>query len=144
MRTCNKADDARKFSAVLLVLNRYCCAVLLLLLLLLYSTRENRLNSIKSGREGQAASSLHLIDLRQRYGDMMMTITNSQLFLFCVCAVVLLPFGGCLPVPPIDPPEIIQKPHDVAVRSGGVAAFYCRARGEPTPTISWRKNGRKV
>lgn len=44
----------------------------------------------------------------------------------------------------LDPPEIVEKPKDVAVRSGGTAAFYCRARGEPTPQLSWRKNGRKV
>lgn len=43
-----------------------------------------------------------------------------------------------------DPPEIVERPKDVAVRSGGIAAFYCRARGEPTPQLSWRKNGRKV
>lgn len=68
-----------------------------------------------------------------------MTITNSVLFsLGCVCVRAFSSFDAK------DPPEIIQKPRDVAVRSGGVAAFYCRARGEPTPTISWRKNGRKV
>ena len=44
----------------------------------------------------------------------------------------------------VDPPEIVERPKDVAVRSGGIAAFYCRARGEPTPQLSWRKNGRKV
>jgi netrin-G3 ligand len=50
---------------------------------------------------------------------------------YCVCVCV-------------DPPEIVERPKDVAVRSGGIAAFYCRARGEPTPQLSWRKNGRKV
>jgi netrin-G3 ligand len=53
-----------------------------------------------------------------------------------------------LPIPSfisfVDPPEIVERPKDVAVRSGGIAAFYCRARGEPTPQLSWRKNGRKV
>ncbi|KZS09310.1 Tyrosine-protein phosphatase Lar [Daphnia magna] len=44
----------------------------------------------------------------------------------------------------VYPPEIVERPKDVAVRSGGIAAFYCRARGEPTPQLSWRKNGRKV
>ena len=43
-----------------------------------------------------------------------------------------------------DPPEIIEPPRDGAVRSGGIAAFYCRAKGDPTPQLSWRKNGRKV
>ena len=44
----------------------------------------------------------------------------------------------------LDPPEIVERPKDVAVRSGGMAAFYCRAKGEPSPQLSWRKNGRKV
>lgn len=62
----------------------------------------------------------------------METKTNSSIFAYvCVCVCV-------------DPPEIVEKPKDVAVRSGGIAAFYCRARGEPTPQLSWRKNGRKV
>ena len=38
----------------------------------------------------------------------------------------------------------MEPPRDGAVRSGGIAAFYCRARGDPTPQLSWRKNGRKV
>jgi len=44
----------------------------------------------------------------------------------------------------LDPPEIIEPPRDVSVRNGGIAAFYCRAHGEPTPQLSWRRNGRKV
>lgn len=27
---------------------------------------------------------------------------------------------------------------------GGVATFYCAARGDPPPSIVWRKNGKKV
>lgn len=44
----------------------------------------------------------------------------------------------------IDPPEITKRPINQSVRVGGVASFYCAARGEPTPTIVWRKNGKKV
>lgn len=43
-----------------------------------------------------------------------------------------------------DPPEIIKKPQNLGVRVGGVATFYCAARGDPPPTIVWRKNGKKV
>ncbi|XP_059221333.1 tyrosine-protein phosphatase Lar isoform X5 [Stomoxys calcitrans] len=42
------------------------------------------------------------------------------------------------------PPEIIKKPQNQGVRVGGVATFYCAARGDPPPTIVWRKNGKKV
>lgn len=44
----------------------------------------------------------------------------------------------------LDPPEITKRPINQSVRVGGVASFYCAARGEPTPTIVWRKNGKKV
>lgn len=44
----------------------------------------------------------------------------------------------------IDPPEIVKKPSNLAVRVGGVASFFCSARGDPVPTIVWRKNGKKV
>uniref|UniRef100_A0A1B0AAI5 Ig-like domain-containing protein n=1 Tax=Glossina pallidipes TaxID=7398 RepID=A0A1B0AAI5_GLOPL len=43
-----------------------------------------------------------------------------------------------------DPPEIIKKPQNQGVRVGGVASFYCAARGDPPPSIVWRKNGKKV
>ncbi|XP_017858852.1 PREDICTED: tyrosine-protein phosphatase Lar isoform X6 [Drosophila arizonae] len=42
------------------------------------------------------------------------------------------------------PPEIIKKPQNQGVRVGGVASFYCAARGDPPPSIVWRKNGKKV
>ncbi|XP_055908700.1 tyrosine-protein phosphatase Lar isoform X6 [Eupeodes corollae] len=42
------------------------------------------------------------------------------------------------------PPEIIKKPLNQGVRVGGVASFYCAARGDPPPSIVWRKNGKKV
>ncbi|KRF98359.1 uncharacterized protein Dwil_GK27716 [Drosophila willistoni] len=42
------------------------------------------------------------------------------------------------------PPEIIRKPQNQGVRVGGVASFYCAARGDPPPSIVWRKNSKKV
>lgn len=43
-----------------------------------------------------------------------------------------------------DPPEIIKRPTNQGVRVGGVASFFCSARGDPQPAIVWRKNGKKV
>ncbi|CAH1400093.1 unnamed protein product [Nezara viridula] len=45
---------------------------------------------------------------------------------------------------PGDPPKITERPRNQAVKAGGTAAFYCDARGDPEPTIVWRKNGKKV
>ncbi|CRK99959.1 CLUMA_CG013255, isoform B [Clunio marinus] len=42
------------------------------------------------------------------------------------------------------PPEIIKRPAPQGVKVGGVATFFCSARGDPQPTINWRKNGKKV
>ncbi|EDS38757.1 receptor tyrosine phosphatase type r2a [Culex quinquefasciatus] len=42
------------------------------------------------------------------------------------------------------PPEIIRKPSNQGVRVGGVATFFCGARGDPAPNIVWRKNGKKI
>ncbi|XP_055547044.1 tyrosine-protein phosphatase Lar isoform X2 [Wyeomyia smithii] len=42
------------------------------------------------------------------------------------------------------PPEIIRKPSNQGVRVGGVATFFCGARGDPQPNIVWRKNGKKI
>lgn len=44
----------------------------------------------------------------------------------------------------VDPPEITKRPINQSVRVGGVASFYCAARGDPIPSIVWRKNGKKV
>lgn len=44
----------------------------------------------------------------------------------------------------LDPPEIVKRPANQAVRVGGVASFFCSARGDPVPSIVWRKNGKKV
>lgn len=43
-----------------------------------------------------------------------------------------------------DPPQITERPRNQAVKAGGIAAFYCEAKGGPEPTILWRKNGKKV
>ncbi|XP_073974776.1 tyrosine-protein phosphatase Lar isoform X4 [Rhodnius prolixus] len=42
------------------------------------------------------------------------------------------------------PPKITEPPRNQNVRAGVIAAFYCEARGDPTPTIVWRKNGKRV
>ncbi|XP_050319811.1 tyrosine-protein phosphatase Lar isoform X3 [Bactrocera neohumeralis] len=42
------------------------------------------------------------------------------------------------------PPEIIKKPQNQGVRVGGVASFYCAARGDPPPSIVWRKSSKKL
>ena len=44
----------------------------------------------------------------------------------------------------VDPPEIERPPQSQAVKSGGIAAFYCYATGEPTPSFTWKKNGKKL
>lgn len=43
-----------------------------------------------------------------------------------------------------DPPEITKKPTNQGVKVGGVASFFCAARGDPQATIVWRKNAKKV
>lgn len=43
-----------------------------------------------------------------------------------------------------DPPQITLRPRDQQVRSGGVAAFYCAASGDPQPVLQWKKNGKRV
>ncbi|XP_063915399.1 tyrosine-protein phosphatase Lar isoform X7 [Zophobas morio] len=42
------------------------------------------------------------------------------------------------------PPEITMKPRNLQVKAGGIAAFYCAARGDPLPVIQWKKNGKRV
>jgi receptor-type tyrosine-protein phosphatase F len=39
---------------------------------------------------------------------------------------------------------IVEAPVDQRVRSGGIAAFTCVAQGDPTPHITWRRNGNKI
>nr|XP_022917798.1 tyrosine-protein phosphatase Lar isoform X3 [Onthophagus taurus] len=42
------------------------------------------------------------------------------------------------------PPEITQRPRNQQVKAGGIASFFCAARGDPAPVIQWKKNGKKV
>lgn len=37
-----------------------------------------------------------------------------------------------------------MKPKSQHVRSGGTVAFYCAARGDPNPSLYWKKNGKRV
>ncbi|XP_023163375.2 tyrosine-protein phosphatase Lar isoform X3 [Drosophila hydei] len=60
--------------------------------------------------------------------------------LFAVLLLIWTPAA----VDAVHPPEIIKKPQNQGVRVGGVASFYCAARGDPPPSIVWRKNGKKV
>uniref|UniRef100_A0A1B6E7X3 protein-tyrosine-phosphatase n=1 Tax=Clastoptera arizonana TaxID=38151 RepID=A0A1B6E7X3_9HEMI len=43
-----------------------------------------------------------------------------------------------------DPPQITLRPNNQQVKVGGVVSFYCAARGDPPPSIIWKKNGKKV
>lgn len=38
----------------------------------------------------------------------------------------------------------MKRPTNQGVRVGGVASFFCAARGDPQPSIVWRRNGKKV
>ncbi|XP_063702711.1 tyrosine-protein phosphatase Lar isoform X2 [Culicoides brevitarsis] len=42
------------------------------------------------------------------------------------------------------PPEIIARPFNQFARVNNVATFYCEAKGDPQPTITWRKNGKRI
>ena len=42
------------------------------------------------------------------------------------------------------PPVIREAPREQIVRAGGTAAFLCITTGDPTPHITWRKNGNKI
>ena len=44
----------------------------------------------------------------------------------------------------VDPPMIREAPQNMSVKAGGIAAFRCIASGDPTPHITWRKNGNKI
>ncbi len=38
----------------------------------------------------------------------------------------------------------MERPTDVRVKAGRIAAFRCVAAGDPTPVITWRRNGNRV
>lgn len=43
-----------------------------------------------------------------------------------------------------EPPEIIARPFNQFARVNNVATFYCEAKGDPQPAITWRKNGKRI
>ena len=43
-----------------------------------------------------------------------------------------------------DPPVIKEAPMSQKVKAGGIAAFICIATGDPTPTITWRKDKKPI
>ncbi|XP_017767250.1 PREDICTED: tyrosine-protein phosphatase Lar isoform X5 [Eufriesea mexicana] len=42
------------------------------------------------------------------------------------------------------PPTVVVKPQSQQVKAGGIASFYCTAKGVPPPQIYWRKLGKRV
>ena len=44
----------------------------------------------------------------------------------------------------LDPPDIDRPPASQKVKAGGIAAFYCYATGQPAPSFTWKKNGKKL
>ncbi|XP_060521097.1 tyrosine-protein phosphatase Lar isoform X3 [Cylas formicarius] len=80
----------------------------------------------------------------------MMKYPGGQLLTFVVLLVLGQVFsnGNYSDFPYIQylthPPEIVTKPRNLQVKAGGIAAFYCAARGDPLPQIQWKKNGKKV
>ncbi|XP_024084878.1 tyrosine-protein phosphatase Lar isoform X3 [Cimex lectularius] len=89
----------------------------------------------------------------------MLTILGTlRLVAFCWLAVITNgqhgmsklypdPHGSRRPYDPNvlrDPPKITERPKNQQVRAGGIAAFYCEAKGDPQPLIFWKKNGKKV
>ena len=47
--------------------------------------------------------------------------------------------------PPVAvPPSFTTTPIDQTVQDGNEATFHCRATGNPTPTITWLKDGKTV
>lgn len=44
----------------------------------------------------------------------------------------------------IAPPSFVESPESVTRPRAGTARFACQAEGNPTPKISWLKNGRRI
>lgn len=73
-----------------------------------------------------------------------MVVPPSAASLVAVVTFLMVIIGSPDVIDAVHPPEIIKKPLNQGVRVGGVASFYCAARGDPPPSIVWRKNGKKV
>ncbi|XP_050531444.1 tyrosine-protein phosphatase Lar isoform X2 [Daktulosphaira vitifoliae] len=43
-----------------------------------------------------------------------------------------------------QPPTLTVKPRSQQAKNNAVASFYCGAKGDPRPTIQWRKNNKKI
>uniref|UniRef100_A0A2S2R0W0 protein-tyrosine-phosphatase n=1 Tax=Sipha flava TaxID=143950 RepID=A0A2S2R0W0_9HEMI len=43
-----------------------------------------------------------------------------------------------------EPPSLTVKPRPQQAKTNSVASFYCGARGDPRPTIQWKKNNKRV
>jgi len=39
---------------------------------------------------------------------------------------------------------VVVAPEDQKVSQNGIANFYCRATGSPTPNVEWRKSGQRI
>ena len=44
----------------------------------------------------------------------------------------------------LDPPSFIIKPKDQTVKESSETIFYCNTTGNPTPKITWIKDGKTV
>lgn len=44
----------------------------------------------------------------------------------------------------LDKPSLTNNPTNQTVVEGAIATFHCRAHGNPTPKITWRKDGKTV
>lgn len=64
--------------------------------------------------------------------------------MFVICLCLCLKHCVTFVLQISDPPEITLRPRNQQVKAGGIAAFYCAARGDPSPTIVWKKNGKRV
>jgi len=60
------------------------------------------------------------------------------------CKFVNLFYSSLLISVSAEPPSLTVKPRPQQAKSNSVASFYCGARGDPRPTIYWRKNLKKV
>ena len=44
----------------------------------------------------------------------------------------------------VSPPRFLEKPQSLEVKEGDAAKFECKAKGTPTPMISWLTDGKVV